>query len=133
MVLTFGCQAPIGLPLGSIWERTINGVTTDVLPRNYYVELFLRFGIPGLLLLFVLCFMLWRHRTEIASKLGLTLVVGLLLLTQLSFLVTYSPDIVRVLLVGIFVGTLPLTGRKNTRAYVRREESTETDRLVNAR
>jgi hypothetical protein len=123
-----------GIPSGSPWTRTINGVTTDVLPHNFYVELFLRFGALGVLILLALYFLLWRHRAEIAPKLGLTpMVIGLLLFAQLMYFVSLSPDLVQGLILGILIGALPPTALWQSRQIAGKKPESETDRLANAR
>jgi hypothetical protein len=119
----------IGRPAGSNWERTINHVATSVSPHDYYVELFLRFGVLGLLILFILYAMLWKRRDEFASKVGLTpAVVGLLLLTQLTYYVPYSPDLAQGLIVGVFVGSLPADAHNGKlRIFRKRRERADSE------
>ncbi len=120
-----------GAPSGPIWTRTINGVTTDTLPHNYYVELLLRFGIPGVLILLVLYFSLWRRRAEIASSLGLTpLVVSLLLLAQLMYFLSLSPDVVQGLILGMLIGALPPTALWQSRRSAAKDGDEEVGRLL---
>lgn len=97
----------IGMPSGPIWTRTVFGVSTDVLPHSFYLELFLRFGLLGVLILVGMYLLLWRRRAEIAARLGITpLVVSLLLLTQLIYFFSYSPDVIQGMILGILVASL---------------------------
>jgi hypothetical protein len=105
-----------GMPSGPIWTRTVNGVTTDVLPHDFYVELFVRLGVLGILALIALYLSIWRGRAAIASKLGLTpLVVGLILLIQLMYFISYSPDLLQGLILGMFIAALPATALRRSR------------------
>jgi len=96
-----------GMPAGASWERSINSVSIGVSPHDLYVEQFLRSGLPGVVVLVALGLVLWSRRGEFASRAGLTpTCVGLLLLAQFVFTITYSLDAVQGLIIGIFIASL---------------------------
>jgi O-antigen ligase len=98
----------IGEPAGTSWSRAVfGGATTDVSAHSSFVEALLRFGIPGLVLFVCLMYVLFRKRRRIAHVTALTPnVVGLLLITQLLFAMTYTLSAVQGLMIGIFVSSL---------------------------
>lgn len=96
-----------GEPAGANHFQLINGRATDVSAHNGFVETYLRFGLPGLLVVTWLGLLIWLHRQEIASRTELTAqAVGLLLVTQIVFSVAYSLDLIQGVILGVFVSGL---------------------------
>jgi O-antigen ligase len=78
-------------------------------PHSLYVGYYLRFGIPGVLLILGLGFVLWKRRREIAPRVGLTpACVGLLLLVQFLHGLVWDPDLnlLQGFILGVFVAAL---------------------------
>ncbi|MHB8059241.1 MAG: O-antigen ligase family protein [Gaiellaceae bacterium] len=101
-------DAAFGLPAGTSLERTVHNVQIAVSPHSLYVDQYLRFGIPGVILVVALGFLLWRRRAAIAPRLGLTTTcVSLLLLTVFSFGLVWQLDLAQGLILGIFIAALP--------------------------
>jgi GT2 family glycosyltransferase len=97
----------IGLPAGTSFRRIIDTSVVTVSSHSLYVEQYLRFGIPGVILIVALGFFLWKRRREIASRVGLTSTcVTLLLLVVFTFGLTYYLDLIQGLVLGIFVASM---------------------------
>jgi hypothetical protein len=100
-------QLAAGNPSGNELGRVLNGTVVDVSPHNGFVDAFLRFGLPGVLIFSALGLLLWFRRSGVAARVGLTgQAVGLLLLTQLVFSMTYSLDLIQGAIAGILVSGL---------------------------
>lgn len=100
-------QLVAGEPSGTSWNRVINGHVADESPHDIYVDAYLRFGLPGVAIIFSLGLLLWRRRASVAAESGLTSeAVGLLLLTQLLYGITYTLDPVQGVIDGILVSGL---------------------------
>lgn len=106
-----GPQGPadvaVGLPYGSGWSRRVDGYVTEVSPHNYYVELGLRVGLVGLLLLLAV-----HARTLNVLSASPRPSAGLLsdrtlmtlLVTQLVYYLPYWPNLEQGVLLGLAVG-----------------------------
>lgn len=96
-----------GGPAGEDLTRFINGTEVTVSPHNGFIDAFLRFGLPGVGILLLLGLMVWRGRNRVARSVAVAQpVVGLLLLTQLTFSIAYSLDAVQGLIAGVLVSGL---------------------------
>jgi hypothetical protein len=97
-----------GAPSGADWSRIVNGISVDLSPHDGFVDAYLRFGVPGVVVISVLGFLLWRKRDTIGANVGglPAEVVGLLVLTQAVFSVAYTLDCVQGLIAGILVSGL---------------------------
>lgn len=92
----------LGGPAGEDLTRFINGTEVTVSAHNGFVDAFLRFGLPGVLVLILLGVSIWRGRDQIAERLAIpSMAVALLLVTQLAFSVGYSLDLLQGLIAGI--------------------------------
>jgi hypothetical protein len=92
---------------GVSWSRRIGTSVTDASPHDGFIDGYLRFGLPGVLVVVALGLVLWRSRGDIAGRTALTAeATALLLLTQLVFSVTYTLDVVQGLLLGVLVSAL---------------------------
>jgi hypothetical protein len=114
-------DAVFGTPAGASWARRVGFGVTSVSPHDLYIEQFLRSGLPGVVVLVALGLVLWNRRSEFASRVGLTATcVGLLLLAQFVFTITYSLDAVQGLIIGIFIAALSQNGHRvaGTPAYI---------------
>lgn len=97
-------EVVFGEPSGASWARVIGKGVTDVSPHNFFVELFLRFGLPGVVALAVLLFILWSQRELYADVTGLTTTcITMLLIAQFAFCMTYGLDLVQGLMLGVLV------------------------------
>ena len=67
----------------------------------------LRFGLPGTVILCLIGFLVWFRRTDLAPACGLTAqAVGLLLITQFLFGMTFGLDAPQGVIAGILVSGL---------------------------
>lgn len=104
-----------GGPAGASWARQILDRTAVQSPHDTYVETFLRFGLPGLVIVAALGVAIWKGRVGIARYVGLTSsTVVLLLTTQALFGIAYQFDEVQGLILGIFISGLTLARAKDT-------------------
>ncbi len=93
-----------GLPSGMNLERKIGLGQVNVSAHSLYVDQYLRFGIPGVILIVVLGFLLWRRRQRIAPEIGLTpTCVALLLLVMFVFGIAWQLNSVQGLILGVLV------------------------------
>jgi O-Antigen ligase len=93
-----------GTGAGSSYERLVNGERVDASAHDGYIEVMLRTGVIGLVVLCGIFFTVWRRRRVIAERLALpTIAVVLLLAAQLIFNVAYWLDGPQGLLLGFFV------------------------------
>jgi hypothetical protein len=96
-----------GMPAGGGFKRTIAQQVVDLSPHDGFVDAYLRFGLPGVAVIVLLGFLLWRRRSSVGPASGLPAeAVGLLLLTQLTFSVAYTLDTIQGLIAGILVSGL---------------------------
>ncbi len=96
-----------GQPAGASLARVVNGGIVTRSPHDEFVDTYLRFGLPGLLLLCGFGVLLWRRRDTIASSSALTShAVGLLLLTQFLYSITYGLDAVQGVVDGLLISAL---------------------------
>lgn len=103
-------QLVVGEGSGASMDRVLNGHTVAVSAHNGFVEAYLGFGIPGVLAVVWLGLMLWFRRRGVAVGIGLTAhAVGLLLLTQLAFSITYQLDAVQGIITGVLVSGLTVS------------------------
>ena len=118
-----------GLPAGASLDRRIHNTTVSVSPHSLYVDQYLRFGIPGVILIVSLGFLLWRHRAEIATRVGLTpRCVTLLLIALFVYGLTYELGVVQGLILGIFVAALSVRDAPSSTG-IDRESDTSSDVL----
>lgn len=97
----------IGEPSGTSYSRRIYRTQVDASAHDGYLETYLRVGIPGLLILLWLGAMLWLRRGRISASTGLdTQTIGLLLLTQALFSVTFCLDAIQGIVAGALVAGL---------------------------
>jgi hypothetical protein len=109
-----GSELTVGAASGSSMNRQIDGKIVDLAPHNGFVEAYLRFGLPGVLILCWLGLLLWRRRALVAGQTGLTPeTVGLLLIAQLVFSLTYSLDAIQGAIDGILISGLVMRGTMN--------------------
>ena len=102
-------DSAFGLPAGTSLDRKIGKGYVSVSPHSLYVDQYLRFGIPGVILVVALGFLLWRRRTAIAPRLGLTpTCVTLLLIVMFTFGLAWQLNFVQGFILGIFVAALPV-------------------------
>jgi hypothetical protein len=101
-------QLAVGDPAGGgSFDRVIGGHPVNVSAHNDFIDAYIRFGLPGVLVLCWLGLLLWFRRVDVAAGTGLTAqAVGLLLLTQLVFSIAYPLDVIQGLIAGIFVSGL---------------------------
>jgi len=100
-----------GGPSGQSLQRSIGEQVVDQSPHDGFVDAYLRFGIPGVAVVCLLGFLLWRRRSSVGPASGLPAeAVGLLLLTQLTFSVAYTLDSIQGLIGGILVSGLAVKG-----------------------
>ncbi len=98
----------------------------DFWPHSLYVGYYLRFGIPGVLLILALGFVLWKRRREIAPHVGLTpACVGLLLLLPFLYGLVWEPNLLQGFVFGVFVAAL---GVRGPGAVVEPEDTTPSGR-----
>ncbi len=110
-----------GGPSGESWARQIQGITAIQSPHNVYVEMFLRFGLPGLVIFFALLVVVWKGRVGIARHVGLTSSAIVLLLTsQVLYGGAYQLDEVQGLIFGILISGLTLARDENAAARLAR-------------
>ncbi len=110
-----------GGPSGESWARQIEGLTATQSPHNMYVEMFLRFGLPGLVIFFALLVVVWKGRVGIARHVGLTSSAIVLLLTsQVLYGGAYQLDEVQGLIFGILISGLTLARDENAAARLAR-------------
>lgn len=101
----------VGNPSGQGFERAFRNAP-DVSAHNEYLDAYVRFGFPAVVVLCCLALLLWLRRVEIAAATNLTPhAISLLLLTQLVFSLPYSLDFVQGLILGVFVSGLAVTSR----------------------
>jgi O-antigen ligase len=100
----------LGDPFGTGFSRVIGGFRVDVNPHNFYVGIYLRFGILGLLVLIWLYFSLLRQseNLKLNHKLKNTYLDPrlwrLFLLFHLMYFMTYYPGYEQCILLGMIVG-----------------------------
>jgi O-antigen ligase len=100
-----------GQPFGGGWERTMaNGNVVDVSPHSFYVEPYLRVGAVGLGALLLLYAVALRRTAAKPSggddgaghpRLVNANVLHTVIAVQLLFFITYTPDAVQALLLGL--------------------------------
>jgi len=104
----------LGRPFGTGWERFLDGQIVVVAPHNYYVEAWLRLGLLGTVaLLGVLAgagTRLWRA-TGGDGLLGPNVLL-LLLVTQLTFFLTYDPAPLQGVVTGLVVAGAGAVARR---------------------
>jgi hypothetical protein len=101
-------EVSVGRPFGSSYARMIvPGQIVEVSPHNFYLESFLRVGAIGLALL-VWLYAIGLRGTHLASRsepsdelLLSPGVLHVLVVTQLLYYITYSPDAAQGLLLGL--------------------------------
>ncbi len=105
-----------GAPAGESWARTIAGSTVTVSPHSAFVEAFLRFGAPGVLIFMGLFVVIWLRRRSISSGTSLTPnAIGLIVIGQLLFSGAYTLSAIQGLLLGVCVAALAPVGVRSPR------------------
>jgi hypothetical protein len=100
-------QISAGDPAGADRSRLIGHRSVAVTPHNEFVDGYLRFGLPGVLIILSLWSILWVRRRELAPQIGLTpTVVALILATQAVFSFAYSLDVLQGMILGGFLSGL---------------------------
>ncbi len=103
-------EIAIGNPAGEGFERVDRGVTISFSAHNEFVDAFVRFGLPGVIVIVALLILAFVRRRQAGAALGISpLAVALLLLTQLVFCFSYSLDVVQGLLLGALVAPFAAT------------------------
>ncbi|MBC9726981.1 O-antigen ligase family protein [Streptomyces sp. TRM68367] len=77
----------LGLPFGSGYDRVINGAFITVSPHNYYLEVLLRLGLLGVVVLLLVYATAWRAAGADSEH---RLLLRLLICSQLVYMITYS-------------------------------------------
>lgn len=101
-------EVGLGAPFGDGWERRIRGRLVDISPHSTYITAYLRMGGIGLVL-FLAMFgnaILGLHRRNddrgwLPDRVLLALVVA-----QAVFLMTYNPDLVHGMVLGLALGSV---------------------------
>jgi hypothetical protein len=110
-------QLVFGGPAGEDWSRTISGVVVNVSAHNEFIEAYLRFGLPGAVILGLIGLLVWFRRADVGPACGLTVqAVGLLLLTQLVFGMAFGLDAAQGVIGGVFVSGLAASVPDRSRA-----------------
>jgi hypothetical protein len=93
-----------GRPAGHTFDRVSNGAITDISPHNELIDTYVRFGLPGVLVLLWLVWLLWSRRETVARRTDIAEhAVVLLIVSQLVFGIAYALDLVQGLILGILV------------------------------
>ncbi len=106
----------VGQPFGTGWDRRISGQTIEVSPHNFYIESYLRVGVVGAAAL-VLLYATAARRLRRAgpgssahdahsspSELMPARLLLVLLVTQITYFLTYAPDFPQGILFGLMIG-----------------------------
>jgi hypothetical protein len=102
---TGGIEWVSGTPFGSGFERELNGVTVDIIPHNWYVEITYRLGIIGILpfiALYAAAIRRWRggrNRLQLLDR----QTMYVLLLTQLLYFMFWDPGPDQGILLGLTI------------------------------
>ena len=100
-------DAMLGQPPGGGWERRFDGLVVDVSPHNFYVEMYLRLGIIGLVCLLMLyAFAVHRRRGQATRTFDAELllpenVLRTMVGVNLLYFITYSPNPLQAMLLGL--------------------------------
>jgi hypothetical protein len=115
---------------GASWDRLVQGQVAQQSPHNAFVDAYLRFGLPGVLVFSCLGLLLWYRRREIAAAAGVpSSTVTLLLVAQLVFCVAYNLDGPQGFIDGILVSSLAVVGAQMA-AEARVERRSRSDPMV---
>ena len=108
-------QYAIGGRWGSGWERRIEGFRViDYSPHNFYIQIFLRTGVIGLL---VLISLLWRVLRSLPRRLTSFSVeltpelLRILLVGHVAYFMVYAPDFEQGIITGIAAGMCRVAAR----------------------
>jgi hypothetical protein len=102
----------LGGPSGEDWSRTLNDVVVNVSAHNEFVEAFLRFGLPGVVVLCAIGVLIWLRREEVGAACELpTYAVALLLLTQFLYGMTFELDVSQGVIAGVLVSGVVASAR----------------------
>ena len=118
----------LGAPFGGGWERVLDGNVVDVSPHNMYLETYLRTGAIGLLLLLGLYAVTLRRLVREPPPAALTgywgsgHILGGLLVGQMIYYVTYTPNAAQALLLGL---ACAVAGERVGEARASREQQLE--------
>lgn len=100
-----------GRPMGSGYERTIAGQLVDVQPHNFYLQILLRLGIVGLVVLLALYVLVMRRllrmaptRDHKAVGLATSQVLLVILAAQVVWLITWSTGPEQSMILGLAAG-----------------------------
>jgi hypothetical protein len=113
-------QFVFGGPSGEDWSRTLNGVVVNASAHNEFVEAYLRFGLPGTVVVCAIGALIWFRREEVGPGCDLpAYAVALVLLTQLLYGMTFELDVSQGLIAGVFIsGALLGTARMRAKVPV---------------
>jgi hypothetical protein len=123
----------IGQPFGSRYFSARNQgddeVDIDVSPHNFYVQTFARMGLLGVVALIVVYVLALRSASSVKSvALGPIQMLVVLVLGQLVYALSYSPDYMQAVILGSALAsrnrsTVPLLNRKvySTDTFARRQ------------
>jgi O-Antigen ligase len=121
-------QFGFGSPSGEDWSRTLNGVVVNASAHNEFVEAYLRFGLPGALVLCAIGVLIWFRREEVGPACELpAYAVALLLLTQFLYGMTFELDASQGVIAGVFVSGLAAS------AHAAERVASRTPRLISRR
>ena len=96
-----------GGPAGADWARVINQHVATQAPHDAFVEAFLRFGVPGVGLFCFVLVLLWSRRRDVGMVGALPAsAVGLILVAQAIFSVSYMLGPNQGLILGAFISSL---------------------------
>lgn len=98
-------ELAIGTPLGSGYERQLasSGNVVDTSPHNFYVQMYLRIGVIGLILFLLLWVppMVWLARRTMATRDLVSEVCLTLLIMQATFMLAWTLDFDQGIVTGL--------------------------------
>lgn len=97
----------VGRAFGAGYDRRVGGVSVNRSPHNFYINILLRSGVSGLLLLILIYLRLFSRDREIPSPdRDVLSLARLLAVSQLVYFVTYAPFYDQGLVLGSIIGFL---------------------------
>ncbi len=101
-----------GGPAGASWTRVINGTVAAQVPHDAFVEAFLRFGLPGVVLLLGLLGAAWAGRCRAGDANGLSAnAVGVIVVAQAVFCLPYNLGSIQGLILGVLASRMQRSPR----------------------
>jgi hypothetical protein len=117
-----------GRPAGHTFDRVSNGAVTDISPHNELIDTYMRFGLPGVLVLLWLVGLLWSRRAAVAKRTEITEhAVVLLIASQLVFGIAYALDLAQGLILGILVSGTVAAGKPVLRPVAGEHKTSRRD------